>query len=160
MRTIPLLPSVSGIKPWQVAVVAFLAAPLIVLWLARTEKPEDSASRPAAQRELSTLEKAKHEAVANPGHDTYLELGLQYYRSRRLQEAIAATRKALEFDPNSAVAYNNLCSAYAELGMWDRAVQACRKALSIAPNFQLAKNNLAWALREQALAAPRAPHPR
>ena len=128
--------------------------------VARTEKPKDAPAAVAVQT-LAAVRKAKNDAAANPSHDAYLELGLQSYRNRQFQDAISATQKALEFDPNSAVAYNNLCSAYAELGMWDEAVATGRKALRINPNFELAKNNLNWALREQARAAgSRAPQPR
>ena len=141
---------------WRVALVLFLAGPLIVLWLGRTEKPGDGppARPPAAIRESpDALERARNNAEASPGHDTLLELGLQYYRKRQFRESIAATERALEFNPGSAVAYSNLCAAYCELGMWDQAVEAGRKALSIDPAFELAKNNLGWALREKAKSA-------
>lgn len=135
------------------ALFVFLAAPLAYLLLARTERPMDRLASPPptkAAPETNSLDRARNLAVAHPGHDTFLDLGLQYYRNREFQESILTTERALAFDPNSATAYNNLCSAYAELRMWDRAIEAGRKALSLKPDFELARNNLAWALREKA----------
>jgi tetratricopeptide (TPR) repeat protein len=142
-----------------VALFAFLAAPLAYLLLARTGSPKGGsaaplppAAGPEAAPEASSLDRAKSLAAAHPGHDAFLDLGLQYYRNREFHESIFATERALVFDPNSAAAYNNICSAYAELRMWDKAIEAGRKALSLKPDFELARNNLAWALREKASA--------
>lgn len=149
----PPAPARSRIRAWQVALFVLLAAPLTYLLLARTEGPKGRSASPPPPRavpESGSLHRVRSLAVAHPGHDTFLELGLQYYRNREFHESILATERALAFDPNSAVAYNNLCSAYAELRMWDKAIEAGRKALSLKPEFELARNNLAWALREKA----------
>ena len=37
--------------------------------------------------------------------------------------------------PDSAVAYNNICSAYNQLQQWDKAIEACQQALAIDPDF-------------------------
>ena len=152
----PPAPARFRIRAWQVALFVLLASPLTYLLLARTERPKGRAAQ-----ESGGLDRARSLAAAHPGHDTFLELGLQYYRNRDFHESILATERALAFDPNSAVAYNNLCSAYAELRMWDKAIEAGRKALSLKPEFELARNNLAWALREKAnVPATRAPDTR
>lgn len=85
----------------------------------------------------------------NPGYQTYLNLGLVYYQSGKYQESIEATKKALEYNAKSAVAYNNLAAAYGMLAQWDLEIEACKKALEIEPDMQLAKNNLAWAISEK-----------
>ena len=59
-----------------------------------------------------------------------------------------AANEALKLDPESAVAYNNICCAHIELGAHDQAILACNKALEIAPGFQRAWANLEWAYEE------------
>ena len=57
----------------------------------------------------------------------------------------AEEERALRLDPNSATAYNNMCSSHNKLKQWDLAEAACRKSLELDPDSELAKNNLAWA---------------
>jgi tetratricopeptide (TPR) repeat protein len=147
----------SRVRAWQVALFLFLIAPLLFLWLARSERPYDgpgSGPGSAQVQHGEAIERAKRNAAARPSHDTFLELGYRYYLNRQFRESIVATERALAFDPNSSVAYSNLCSAYTEMGMWDKAVEAGRRAVSIDPNFPLAKNNLHWALRKMAESSP------
>ena len=59
---------------------------------------------------------------------------------------IDACRLALSKNPSSALAYNNLCTAYNSLGKWKEAKNACEMALALRPDFDLAKNNLKVAL--------------
>jgi len=75
----------------------------------------------------------------------WLDLSLGYYQLQRYMDSIGAAQQALQLDPNSAAADNNIAAAYASMGMWDQAIQAAQAALSLNPNFQLAQNNLAWA---------------
>jgi tetratricopeptide (TPR) repeat protein len=140
------------IRRWHVALALFLAGPIVFLFVARVGKPP---AVPAP--DADALAKARDAAAAAPSRDAFVALSYQYYRNRQYPESIFAARKALERDPNSAVAYNNICSAYAALGRWDDAIAAGRKALAIDPRFQLARNNLVWALRQKAGAASREP---
>lgn len=103
----------------------------------------------AANNFTSALEAAEKGMQANPSYQTYLNLGLVYYQSGKYQESIEATKKALEYNAKSAVAYNNLAAAYGMLAQWDLEIEACKKALEIEPDMQLAKNNLAWAISEK-----------
>jgi tetratricopeptide (TPR) repeat protein len=82
---------------------------------------------------------------ANPTRDGYTNLSLWYYQAGEFEMSIDACEKALEIDPNSALAYNNMGSAYVNLKEYDKAIQACEKALAIDPDYERAKNNLAWA---------------
>ena len=82
---------------------------------------------------------------SDPTHDNYVALSLAYFNDQKYRDSVAACQKALELEPNSSVAYNNLCSAYNGLQMWQEAVTACERALEIDPGFELARNNLAWA---------------
>jgi len=91
------------------------------------------------------LSKLKQLVKEKPSADNYIELSLLYYKSEMYNECIVACRKALAFNPQSAIAYNNICSAYNALKQWDMAVGACAKSLEIDSTFERAKNNLKWA---------------
>ena len=142
------------IRPWHVALAVFLAGPIVFLYVARVEKPH-RVGVPAP--DADALANAREAAAAAPSRDVFVALSYQYYRNHQYAESIVAARAALELDPNSAVAYNNISSAYAALGRWDDAIAAGRKALAIDPRFQLARNNVLWALRQKAGAARREP---
>jgi tetratricopeptide (TPR) repeat protein len=57
-------------------------------------------------------------------------------------ESIAASRRALDFRPGYAEAWNNIDTAYNKLGRYEEAVPACEQALRYKPDFELARNNL------------------
>lgn len=84
----------------------------------------------------------------NPNYDGYIELGRSYYTNRLYEKSIWACNKAIELNPNNAIAYNNLCVSYNSIQEWEKAIVACEKAIELDPNFQLAKNNLNWAVSE------------
>lgn len=67
-----------------------------------------------------------------------------------LKECVAACEKAIALDPASAVAYNNMCSAYNEMEQWEKAASACTKALEIDPKLERAQNNLNWSKKNLA----------
>ncbi len=81
-------------------------------------------------------------ATSQPNETNYINLGLLYYNRVEYNKCIEATKKALEYNPQSYLAYNNLCSAYNQLRLWDDAIAAGEKALEIKPGDQLAANNL------------------
>ncbi len=93
----------------------------------------------------SAVEAAKGATEKAPSYQTFLNLGLVYYQAGDFEKSVAATQKAIDLDPNQAVAYNNIAAAYGAMEKWDVEIAACEKALQLDPNFQLAKNNLAWA---------------
>ncbi len=80
-----------------------------------------------------------------PTVDNYINLSLTQYNQKDYKGCIATCLKALELNPNSATAYNNICSAYNAMKQWKKASEACEKAVAINPNFERAKNNLKWA---------------
>ena len=82
---------------------------------------------------------------AQPTVDDYIRLSLDHYRAGEFRECIAMCEKALEIDPVSALAYNNIGAAHVKLEEYDRAIAACQKALAIDPDLDIAKNNLGWA---------------
>ena len=80
-----------------------------------------------------------------PTADNYINLSLIQYTLKDFQGCVESCRMALELNPNSAVAYNNICSAYNAMKEWQKATEACRKALEINPTYERARNNLKWA---------------
>lgn len=79
---------------------------------------------------------------SDPSADNYLNLSLTYYNSGNYRKCIEACEQVLKLNPNSALAWNNICTSYNMLKEWDKAVEAGNKALQIDPNLELAKNNL------------------
>lgn len=90
--------------------------------------------------------------VQSPPAAEALTRSLQRYQAGRYEEAIAAAKEALEQNPGSAEAYNNLAVSYLAVRKFEEAIHAAHEAIRLKPDFQLAKNNLAWIQREQARA--------
>ncbi|MBD1868470.1 CHAT domain-containing protein [Cyanobacteria bacterium FACHB-471] len=66
----------------------------------------------------------------------------------RLNEAIAAYRRAIQIDPNLAVAHNNLGIVLARRGRLQEAADAYHEAIRLDPNLANAYNNLAEVLQD------------
>ena len=91
------------------------------------------------------IEALKKLVADNPTADNYVNLSLEYYKLKDYNKCIESCQKALELNPNSHVAYNNICSAYNAMQQWEKAIPACENAIKLDPNFERAKNNLKWA---------------
>lgn len=76
---------------------------------------------------------------------TFVDLSLFFHNEGAYRETIATAVRALEVNPRSKAAYNNICAAHNMLKQWDEAVPACETALEIDPAYELARNNLALA---------------
>ena len=143
-------------KPFLSYVILAVIAFLVVTFLYNRKKNEPTAAPegqsaivPAPSSANPAMDAAKDKALNDPGFDSYLNLGLVYYKDGQFQYCINATLKALEYSTTAdkqAVAYNNLCSSYNQLSMFDEAINACQKSISLSPDFQLAKNNLKAAM--------------
>ncbi|MGD0310800.1 MAG: tetratricopeptide repeat protein [Acidobacteriota bacterium] len=57
---------------------------------------------------------------------------------RRLDEAVAASRRALELDPLSPFLHFRLGYRYWLTRQWDRAIEQCRNALELDPHYAVA----------------------
>ena len=68
---------------------------------------------------------------------------------RRIPEAVACYRRALELKPDYAEAHNNLGNALKDQGKLDEAVACYRRALELKPDYAEAHNNLGNALKDQ-----------
>jgi tetratricopeptide (TPR) repeat protein len=74
-----------------------------------------------------------------------LNLGNLNYNAGNFETAILKYQKALVYNAKSAVVYNNIGSAYNELGNYSEAIKYCEKSLQMDSTYSLAKNNLAIA---------------
>jgi len=107
-----------------------------------------------AQNNLNTYLKAADEpASTQPAKtaDDYLNDSLALNQAGKFEDSITAARKALQLDPHSAGAWNNIAAGYEALHRWDDAIAAANKAIALQPDFQLAKNNLAWSISQKKL---------
>lgn len=75
----------------------------------------------------------------------YNNQGNELARLGRLDEALAAYRRALLLHPEFAEAHNNLGHALLDLGRFDEAAASCRRALELKPRHAEAHDNLGGA---------------
>jgi tetratricopeptide (TPR) repeat protein len=80
----------------------------------------------------------------------WINTSLQLNQAGRYLESIAAARKALQLNPNSAEAWNNIAAGNESLRRWDDAIAAAKRAIALKPGYQLAQNNLSWSLAQKA----------
>lgn len=78
----------------------------------------------------------------SPNEENYLNLGYLYYRAHSFDLSINTYKKVIEINKKNIIAYNNICSAYNEMGKWAEAAVYCAKALEIDPAYNLSVNNL------------------
>ena len=71
----------------------------------------------------------------------YFDRGLKKRRAGDYEGAIVDLNKAIQLDPNFAVAYNNRGSAYNDLKQYDKAIVDYTKAIQLDPNYAVAYNN-------------------
>ncbi|MDH7445049.1 tetratricopeptide repeat protein [Aquimarina sp. 2201CG14-23] len=88
---------------------------------------------------ISTLET---QMKIRPTVNGYIQLSLLYYNKSDYFNCIQTSKKAIQLDPNNSIVYNNLCSSYNRLKMFDKAKEACEKSLAINNTSELTKNNL------------------
>jgi protein O-mannosyl-transferase len=134
-------------------IVLVLALPLVWLFyktsgqapVAVEETPPAQVAPPAVSN-IPALEAAVNE---NPSFDNLVNLSMAYINNNMPGKSIDHLKQAIELNPKSAIAYNNLGVAYTMLQQYQNGADACTKALEIDPSFQLAKNNLKWASDEK-----------
>jgi len=74
------------------------------------------------------------------------QLGNELFNAGRVQEAVEAYQRALEFQPDRAATHYNLGNALLGSGRVDEALDAYERALQLRPDFPRALNNLGNAL--------------
>lgn len=87
----------------------------------------------------------------NPGYvSAYLWYGLTCLASTgRMNEALAAIRKARDLDPLSPITNTNLASVLLRMGRYDEAIRIYRETIDLEPSFFWAYRDLGLALFEK-----------
>jgi len=112
---------------------------------AQEEATRTLAAMPGDGAAVQALQHPAAEGVAY-----WINLSLAQSKQGLNEASIASARKALEIDPNSVEAYNNIGAGYGAMGQWDEAIKNEQEALRLKPDYQLAKNNLNWYTQEKA----------
>lgn len=132
-----------------IILISLFIAPLVYLFVV-TSTPETSSEQPTTNQSTNTdISLLENEAKKNPSFDNLINLSMAYINNKLPEKSIPFLQKAIEINPNSAIAYNNLGVAYILLQHYPLGISACNKALELDPTFQLAKNNLQWGMDEQ-----------
>jgi tetratricopeptide (TPR) repeat protein len=129
------------------ALVILMLFPLIYLFYKTKGLPEnalaiETAAVQAPSSDIAVLEKAVAE---KPTFDNLVNLSMAYINNKMPGKSIDHLDRAIELNPTSAIAYNNLGVAYTMMQQYQNGIDACTKALQLDSTFQLAKNNLKWA---------------
>ncbi|MCW3070848.1 MAG: lipoprotein NlpI [Bacteroidetes bacterium] len=129
------------------ALVILMLFPLIYLFYKTKGLPEnalaiETATVQAPSSDIAVLEKAVAE---KPTFDNLVNLSMAYINNKMPGKSIDHLDRAIELNPTSAIAYNNLGVAYTMMQQYQNGIDACTKALQLDSTFQLAKNNLKWA---------------
>ncbi|MDF2437253.1 MAG: tetratricopeptide repeat protein [Bacteroidota bacterium] len=136
----------------KIAVISILLLLPIVFLLVKFSKSPDGAVDQKTQNaaappiDIAAFENA---VKSNPTFDNYIGLSNAYVNSNMPGKSVDPLMKAIELNPKSAIAYNNLGVAYTMLQQYNKGIEACTRALEIDSSFQLAKNNLNWANSEK-----------
>ena len=125
----------------QLAPLQALARETLELW------PGDRTARNYLDRPTDVL--VPEPATAKGRYVAALDESLSAFQQRDYPRALLQAQQALELNPKSAEAYNNIAAARAAMGQWDEAIAASEEAVALKPSFQLARNNLAWAREEK-----------
>lgn len=91
--------------------------------------------------EYSYITNLEKELINKPTIDGYIRLSLAYFGKKKYLKSIEASKKALALNPKNSRVYNNLCSSYNMLMMYDKAIEACENSIKYTPS-NLAFNNL------------------
>ena len=91
-----------------------------------------------------------HIVSLNPdARDAHLNLGYALFKADRPEEALAATRLAVEKRPDSATAHSNLGLVLFHLERFDETEEHLRRALKLNPRHRNARQNMAETLKKQ-----------
>ncbi len=133
-----------------IALGLFFLFPVVYLVIKTNGLPEiqkeTALAAPQQNQDITALESL---ATTAPTFDNLINLSMAYINNNMPGKSISYLKKAIELNPQSAIAYNNLGVAYTMLQQYQNGIDACTKALQIDSDFQLAKNNLAWASDEK-----------
>ena len=133
----------------SIIVILFLL-PILYLYYKTAEIPDEpKEATKDIQSSPSTITSLENAVNTNPSFDNLINLSIAYINNQMPSKSLSHLNRAIELNPNSVVAYNNLGVAYTMLKQYKKGIDACTKALQIDSTFQLAKNNLKWAKDEK-----------
>jgi tetratricopeptide (TPR) repeat protein len=89
------------------------------------EQPQQAQPKNAA--DPNAIEAALKRVSDKPNYDSYINLGMVYYTASKYDDAIKAWNKAIELNPNSALAYNDIAAAYGAINNYDEEIKAKRR---------------------------------
>ena len=90
----------------------------------------------------ATLKSSPHSVRAHNN------LGNEYSKIGKYQEAISLYSKAIEIDSEHASSYNNLANAYSDLGQKEKSIPFYEKAIELRPSYAGSYYNLANSYRD------------
>jgi tetratricopeptide (TPR) repeat protein len=71
----------------------------------------------------------------------FIQRSFEEFSAGNFELSLQAANDALAANPDSAIAYNNICCAQIRLGAYDEAIEACNRALVLVPDYRLAYAN-------------------
>ena len=104
--------------------------------------------KPSSAPPTSYKQQNQSGGTAEANTESLLALSYSLYQRGSYHQSISVAIKALQRNPGSAEAWNNIGVAYNALGQFDQGAEACEKALALKPDFPLARRNLAFARRK------------
>jgi tetratricopeptide (TPR) repeat protein len=110
------------------------------------EKRIREEERRMAERITEKEKRKKQDTKENS--DTYYRAGEGYYKMEKYDQAIPYYDKAIELNPNHALAYYSRGSAYVEIHQYRKAIADYDRAIELNPNHALAYYNRAGAYGE------------
>jgi superkiller protein 3 len=75
----------------------------------------------------------------------------QHFAKGELEDAIAGYQRAIDLDPDLAIAWNGLSMALAQQGNLDEAIDAARRLVELEPDDPLSHTNLSRLLQQKGL---------
>jgi superkiller protein 3 len=77
--------------------------------------------------------------------------GFQHFANDRVDEAIACYERAIEANPELAIAWNGLSMAFRQKGELDPAIEAARRLIELEPDDALSHTNLSILLQNKGM---------
>jgi tetratricopeptide (TPR) repeat protein len=78
---------------------------------------------------------------------------MEFFAQQKLDEAVAAYRRALELDPNYADALHALAMTYAHQQKLDEAIEIAKRLIEVAPDDELAYTSLSIFYQQKGMIA-------
>ncbi len=77
--------------------------------------------------------------------------GFQHFVNDRLDEAIECYERAIQANPELAIAWNGLSMAFRQKGDLDRAIEAAQRLIELEPDDALSHTNLSILLQSKGM---------